>query len=64
VNTAFFCGCPDGTKVDCVTGSCSGYGAPRVYVDAQALQNFQPLVRYPKIPNPVRVGRTAYMRVQ
>jgi len=59
-----FCDCPNGTKVDCVTGSCPSYGAPRVYVSVKTSESFSPLVKYPAIPNPVTVGRTAYMRVQ
>ncbi len=59
-----FCDCPSGQKVDCITGSCPGYGPPRVYVSVQTGQSFSPLVKYPFIPNPISVGRTAYMRVQ
>lgn len=59
-----YCDCPSGTKVDCVTGTCAGYGPPRVYVSTQTKEAFKPLVGYTGIPNPVTVGRTAYMRVQ
>jgi Flp pilus assembly protein TadG len=64
VNTNLFCNCPDGTQVDCLVGSCPGYGAPRVYVKTQTSESFRPMVRCPGIPNPVKVGRTAYLRVQ
>jgi Flp pilus assembly protein TadG len=59
-----YCDCPSGTKVDCVTGACAGYGAPRVYVSTQTRESFSPLVGWTGIPNPVTAGRTAYMRVQ
>src|SRR5262249_7065619 len=61
---ARFCDCPNGTKVDCVTGSCPGYGKPRVYVSVQTAESFSPFMKYPSVPNPVQVGRKAYMRVQ
>lgn len=59
-----YCDCPNGTKVDCVSGSCPTYGPPRVYVSTQTKEAFSPLVGWTGIPNPVTVGRTAYMRVQ
>lgn len=59
-----YCDCPNGTKVDCVTGTCAAYGPPRVYVSTRTRESFKPLVNYPGIPSAVTVGRTAYMRVQ
>ena len=59
-----YCDCPDGTRVDCTSGSCPNYRAPRIYVSTQVQENFQPLVSYPGIPGSVLVGRKAYMRVQ
>ena len=59
-----YCDCPSGTKVDCVTGTCAGYGPPRVYVSTKTKESFTPLVGWTGIPNPVTAGRTAYVRVQ
>jgi Flp pilus assembly protein TadG len=58
-----FCQCPDGAAVDCVTGGCAGYGAPRVYVRCRVRQTFPLLVPYPGMPRPT-VGRVAVMRAQ
>ncbi len=59
-----YCDCPNGAKVDCISGSCPNYGPPRVYVSVHTKESFKPLVGYTGIPNPVAVGRTAYIRVQ
>ena len=59
-----FCDCPSGTRVDCITGSCPNYGAPRVFATTHAEKTFQPLLRYPGVPRSVTAGRTAYFRVQ
>lgn len=64
-----YCDCPNSSggsagTVDCVTGTCAGYGAPRVYVDVQATENYQTIVNWPNVPNVVTAGRKAYMRVQ
>ena len=46
------CDCPGEppVEVDCVTGTCAGYGAPRVYVRTQAQQTFSPIFNWPGIP--------------
>lgn len=59
-----YCDCPNGTKVDCITGSCPNYGAPRVYVSTHTQKTFQPLLPYPGVPRSVTAGSTAYFRVQ
>ncbi len=63
-SSSHYCDCPTGTKVDCITGSCPNYGAPRVYVRAHAQKTFQPLLPYPGVPRSVTAGSTAYLRVQ
>ena len=62
--SSHYCDCPSGTKVDCITGSCATYGAPRVYVTTHAEKTFTPLLPFPGVPRSVKAGRTAYFRVQ
>jgi len=57
------CSCPSGTTVNCISGACAGYGAPRAYVRTRVVQSFPLMVPYPGVPRP-DVGRTAFMRVQ
>ena len=63
-SSSHYCDCPNGTKVDCITGSCPNYGAPRVYVSTHAEKTFKPLLPFPGVPRSVKAGRTAYFRVQ
>jgi Flp pilus assembly protein TadG len=58
------CKCPDGSTVNCISGTCTGYGSPRVYVKVQVTETFNPIVRYPGVPKNFTIGRTAYMRAQ
>jgi Flp pilus assembly protein TadG len=63
--SARICRCPGSSaNVNCITGTCAGYGAPRVYVAVQVRETFNPIVRYPGVPGNFTVGRTAYMRAQ
>ncbi len=64
VTSTRVCKCPNGTVVDCVTGTCTGYGAPRVYVSCQVEKNFNVLTNFPKIPDMFTVRRKVFMRVQ
>ena len=64
VTSARVCKCPNGTEVDCVTGTCTGYGAPRVYVKCLVEKNFDVLTNLPKVPDMFTVRRQVYMRVQ
>ena len=59
-----FCSCPGGAVVNCITGTCAGYGAPRVYVRCQVQKTFNTLVNLPRIPDLFAVRRDVYMRVQ
>jgi len=58
------CKCPNGAEVNCVTGACTGYGAPRVYVSCQVQKSFNGLTRFPGMPNGFMVRRKVFMRVQ
>jgi len=59
-----FCSCPGGAVVDCINGTCAGYGAPRVYVRCQVQRTFNTLVNLPGLPDLFPVRRDVYMRVQ
>ena len=63
---SLFCDCPDapGTQVDCITGTCSDYGSPRVYSQTRVQQTFEVLFPWPLIPDTVVVTRDTYVRVQ
>ncbi|MBI3278828.1 MAG: pilus assembly protein [Acidobacteria bacterium] len=64
VSSRNFCGCVStSSEVSCSTGSCSG-ATPSGYVSTTAAYTFTTVVRYPGIPNSIRVSRTAKMRVQ
>ena len=64
-----YCDCPGNTQgrvnaVDCITATCGAYGAPRFYSEVTVEQQFVPIIPWPGIPNPIRVSRTSYFRVQ
>lgn len=67
-----YCDCPanpatgpgDASAVDCIVGTCPGYGPPRVYVRTRVQQQFSTFGRYPGIPQPLNLGPWAYRRVQ
>src|SRR5688572_2923197 len=54
-----FCRCPDGTIVNCITGTCSGIGAPEIYVQVTTQFTFRTLASYPGVPNTVPLTRVA-----
>ena len=58
------CLCPNGASVNCVTGNCTGYGAPRVYARCNVERTFNTLVNLPDIPDLFTVRRRVFMRVQ
>ena len=58
------CRCSDGVTVNCVTGSCGSYGAPRVYVAVTASKSVATLIKYPGLPASIPLSRTATLRVQ
>ena len=64
VTSSRVCRCSDGSIVDCVTGSCSGYGAPRVYVVVTAASVLRTLIDYPGLPRNMSISRTATLRLQ
>jgi Flp pilus assembly protein TadG len=59
-----YCECADGTRVDCITGTCSGGTKPPAYVQVTVQKTFTTLVDYPGIPHNTALSRTAIMRVQ
>ena len=56
------CECADGTAVDC-TDTCTGEGAPRVFVSVTAAYTFNTYFPYPGIPTNVALTRTATLMV-
>jgi len=58
-----FCRCPDGSVPLC-TGTCAGFGAPQVFVKDSVAKTITLILRYPGLPNSVKVSRTAIFRVQ
>lgn len=67
-----FCDCPanpasgptDPNAVSCISGSCPGYGPPRVYVRTEVTNRFDAAAPFPGIPSDVNVRRFTYIRVQ
>ena len=61
-----FCDCPDspGTSVNCLTGTCTNYGLPRVYVRTRMEKNFQTLGVYPGVPSNSPIVLENWMRVR
>ena len=62
--SSIYCDCPDGVEVDCLTGSCTDYGLPRLYSRTLVQQTFEPMIPWPGIPNPVVVAKETFVRVQ
>jgi Flp pilus assembly protein TadG len=59
-----FCRCPDGTVVNCLTGTCAGIGAPEIYVRVTTQTTFTTLASYPGVPSSVALTRVAVLRAQ
>jgi Flp pilus assembly protein TadG len=57
------CGCPDGTTVDCTTGTC-GASPMRQYVQLTLAQDHQWLFGFPGLPNPTTLTITHTLRVE
>ncbi len=64
VSTARVCRCPNGNSVDCVSGTCSGYGAPQVYVRCDVSRAFDTMVNLSKVPDLFTIRRRVWMRIQ
>ena len=69
VTPRFYCDCPGNTQgrvneVDCDDDTCGSYGDPRFYSEVTVEQTFDPIFPWPGVPNPIRVSRTSYFRVQ
>jgi Flp pilus assembly protein TadG len=58
------CRCSNGAIVNCISGTCAGYGAPRVYVVVTTSASIATLIDYPGLPRSIPVSRTASLRVQ
>ena len=63
------CECPPSgggspTVVDCLTGTCTGYGLPRLYVSTQAQQTFDLILPWPGVPDNFGINRKVWIRVQ
>ena len=63
-SSSIYCDCPGGVEVDCLTGSCGGYGLPRLYSRTLVQQSFELMIPWPGIPNPVVIGKETFVRVQ
>jgi hypothetical protein len=61
-----FCGCPDGTVPPCigVGANCGSDGAPQVFVKDSAVKTITMILKYPGLPDSVKVQRTAVFRAQ
>lgn len=59
-----YCACPDGTQVNCQTGSCPSYGIPQVYVSVTTQYTWQAQVPYAGVPGTVNLQRTVVLRVE
>ena len=57
------CGCPDGTTVDCDSGTC-GAVPMRKYVQLELAQDHQWLFGFPGLPNPTTLTITHSIRVE
>ena len=67
ITPELYCDCPNGlggSEVDCIEGTCPGYGSPRVYSKATVTSEYEAILAWPGIPNPVTVSRTTLVRVQ
>ena len=65
VSSQRVCECTGGTAVSCQTSNCSGYGAPKAFVEVTTTINFTPLSAVvPGIPNGTLLTRTAKVRTQ
>ena len=64
VTPSLYCDCPDGTAVDCITGTCGTYGSPRVYARTEVEQTFRLFIPWPGVPDPVHISAATLTRVQ
>ena len=61
-----FCRCPDGTAPPCtgVGATCGSDGAVQVFVKDSAVKTITMILKYPGLPDSVKVQRTAVFRAQ
>jgi Flp pilus assembly protein TadG len=60
-----YCACPDGTRIDCVTGTCGlSRKTPDIIVKVTAQKTFQTLFQYPGIPHTITLKRDAIVRAR
>ena len=65
VTASRYCQCPNGSTVNCTTGTCAGTQInPRIYVTVTVTKTFTTLFPYPGIPNPVVLTRVATVRAR
>ena len=67
--STIYCDCPgvsggSATTVDCYTGTCADYGAPRVFSKTVVEQSFELFLPWPGVPNSFPVNREVFVRVQ
>lgn len=60
-----FCRCPDGSAPSCTSGAtCTGFGAPEVFVKDSVVKSVSLLLKYPGFPSTITVSRVAVFRSQ
>jgi Flp pilus assembly protein TadG len=64
VSSSRVCECPGGVVVACTTTTCTGYGAPMLFLQVTATTTFNSRVAIAPIPGSVALSRTARLRVQ
>ena len=67
--STIYCDCPgvnlaSATEVDCYTGTCADYGAPRVFSKTVVEQSFELFLPWPGVPDSFTVNREVFVRVQ
>ena len=56
-----YCACPDGSPVDCRTGSCGAYGHPRMYSKVTGSSTFESITSLFEVGN---ISRATRVRVR
>jgi Flp pilus assembly protein TadG len=63
VTSRAYCSCGAGSETAC-TNTCTGYGAPRMFVDVTVSRTFFFLIDFPGLPDSIVMTRVAKMRVK